>query len=150
MRKYLIENVSDRTQQFMGNTLSRVRGSRPGGSIWVTEEAMSSPTLSGMISAGRLKVINIVPPLPVEEIEPIKTEPVVEVEAPVSVTVEVPANDEGEPEPEALIEAVADSLPEVDYSSMKVSELRALLKEKGLYSKSLKKKADMINVLESS
>ena len=37
-----------------------------------------------------------------------------------------------------------------DFSTMKVSELRALLKEKGLYSKSLKKKADMINVLESS
>jgi hypothetical protein len=50
-------------------------------------------------------------------------------------------------------EAVAEDIevPEaIDYSSMKTNELRQMLKDRGLYESSIRKKSNMIKVLEEN
>lgn len=130
-------------QQFHGHSLGRVRGGRPGGSIWLYDDQYNTPQVQARLNSGVMILVKVDPPIvaevesevldvpqPIEEIviEEEQTEEVVEV---------LEVQDAEETEAEVI-----------DYSSLKTSELRNILKEKGLYDPSRKKKSDMLAILE--
>ncbi len=151
MRKYLIENVSEAMIHYKGYALGRAIRKRPGGSLWLEEEDFNSDSIQSMISSNRLRLVKAIPPLEPKVVEEIPSpsipveEPKEEVVEEVVIVEEAPQAEEAAPAAEGTQETEA-----IDYSSMKTSELRQLLKDRGLYESSIRKKADMIKVLEES
>lgn len=152
MRKYLIENVSEEMIHYNGHALGRAVRKRPGGSIWLLEDDFSSDSIQSMLSSNRLRVVKAIPPLaPKVVIEEIPS-PSLPIEEPKEVLAEavVVAEDVPQLEEAAPVAEDTEVSEAIDYSSMKTSELRQLLKDRGLYESSIRKKVDMIKVLEGS
>ena len=149
MRKYLVENVSKEMQMFHGHALGGVRGSRKGGSLWLYEEQFNTLQVQARLESGVMALIKVVPPIPEEAPTSIphtvSEEAVEEVQSEEAAEIVV---EEIAEEPVAVLEESEAEV--IDYSSLKSQELRALLKERGLYDPSKKKKADMIKILEES
>lgn len=134
-RRYLVQNISKEMQHFEGHALGAVRGGREGGSIWLPESTYLA-SAQPRVEQGVLALIKVNPPFPSPK-EPEQPKEVLEQTDTVV-------------EPEEVVEEQSEDVKEaVDYSSMKTSELRALLKERGLYDSSVRKKTLMIELLEA-
>lgn len=120
-------------QHFSGHALAAVRGGRPGGQIWLSEEDYQGSALP-RIERGEMLLLRVFPP------EEKKTDTVL-APPPEEIIIEEDSAEEPSEEP---------SVEKPDYSSLKTSALRKLLKERGIYDPSVRKKSLMIKMLEDS
>ena len=149
MAQYLIQNNS-RRHVSVGKTILAIRSPARPGSAWISEDLYNSSDVQQMLSNGILVLLESVgvSSSPVEE-DPAE-EPVVEV----AEVVEEPAVEEVEKssEPEEVEEVEEPTEPEeaIDYSSFKMQDLKAIAKEKGLDIKGIRKKQELIDLLEGN
>lgn len=131
-------------QTFLGHALGKVRGGRKGGSIWLFESDFNKTEVQSRLKDGVFVLLKVVPPLEVEKPVQIEEEPpVIASETIIEEVVVLEEVQAEEPEEQETPPGEGSV-----YSEMKTSELRDLLKEMGLYDPSLRKKADMLKVLE--